>query len=210
MGNPEVRLLELLARARDLGFLGPGDVEPQLERSLAFAAVAGPPRTLGIDLGTGGGLPGLVLAHLWRGTRWVFVEVNHRRARWLERAAISLELTNVDVLIERAEVAGRGRYRGAADLVTSRSFGPPAVTAECGAPLLRTGGRLVVAGPPEAANSNDRWPEEPLKRLNLQVVGHRYVSTSAGPSSFTVLQSAGLCDIRFPRRTGAPAKAPLF
>ena len=60
-GSPDDRLLPLVARARDLGFLGPGPVEDQLALAGAFvAATAGRSGPL-LDLGSGGGVPGLVL-----------------------------------------------------------------------------------------------------------------------------------------------------
>jgi 16S rRNA (guanine527-N7)-methyltransferase len=61
-GSPDDRLLGLLARARDLGFFGPGPVLDQLAHAEAFvSAIAARPGPV-LDLGSGGGLPGLVLA----------------------------------------------------------------------------------------------------------------------------------------------------
>jgi len=202
-------LLVALTEARRLGFLGPGPVTDQLARSLAFASAAGTAPENAIDLGTGGGLPGLVLAVAWPGSHWALVDSNLRRSRWL--AAVVERLGMGDrcrVVAERAELVGRGPLRYQADLVTARSFGPPAPTAECGAPLLRLGGRLVVADPPEVCP--ERWPLTGLAAVGLALEGPRRVSTEAGPVSLSVLVSQAPCPDRYPRRVGAPFKRPLF
>ena len=65
-------LREILGEAQELGFIGGADVEPHLEHAEAFVAVVaglGWPEC-GLDLGSGGGLPGLVLAGHWPGSRW--------------------------------------------------------------------------------------------------------------------------------------------
>ena len=100
-------LLEVLRRARDRGFLGPGEVSRHLEHSLGFAEVArsvlGAPPTRLADLGTGGGVPGLVLAVAWPGTDVVLVESSVRRADALRADVEALGLDRVLVLEGRAE-----------------------------------------------------------------------------------------------------------
>lgn len=204
-------LLETLAEARRLGFLGPGDLQPQLDHASGFADAAGallgsPPSTV-LDLGSGGGLPGLVLAVRWPTTDLVLLEAGERRSAFLSEAVVRLGVGDrVRVVRERAEVAGRqGELRGSFDLVVARSFGPPAVTAECGAPFLRVGGALVVSAPPANGRSDDRWGAEGLSRLGLGLP-QRW---SAG-ATYEVLVQLEECPARFPRRTGVPAKRPLF
>jgi len=103
----------------------------------------------------------------------------------------------------RAEDVGRGPWRGAADAVVARSFAAPAATAECAAPLLRAGGRLVVSEPPEA--DPERWPVAGLDLLHLEL-GPR---SPGSPYTQTLYQRA-TCPDRFPRRNGQPAAHPLF
>ncbi len=103
----------------------------------------------------------------------------------------------------RAEdAARRADLRAAFDLVVVRSFGPPAVTAECGAPFLEVGGRMVVAEPPD---QEPRWPADGLAQLGL-APGRRVTE----PSAFQVLEQVAPCPDRYPRRVGIPAKRPLF
>ena len=131
----------------------------------------------------------------------MFVESQARRAAWLREAVTWLELANVSVLEERAELTGRGDLRGQAAIVTSRSFAAPGITAECAAPLLDVGGVLWVSQPP--APSATRWPTEGLALLGLR------------PREETVTSWVGFslespCPDRYPRRVGIPAKRPLF
>jgi 16S rRNA (guanine527-N7)-methyltransferase len=203
-------LESLLADARRFGFLGPGPVADQVARSLAFASLAGgAPSGPAIDLGSGGGLPGLVLAALWGDSEWLLLDSNGKRARWLQTAVDKLGMSSrVAVLCERAELTGRGRRRHSAQLITARGFGAPAPTAECSAPLLRTGGRLLVADPPE--QGKDRWPQDGLAQLGLELEASDVVVTAIGHVSMSRLVATTDCGPKFPRRVGLPFKRPLF
>ena len=151
-----------------------------------------------VDLGSGGGVPALSLAHAWPDSRWLLIEANGRRARFLTQALHRLGLEGrARVVGERAEVLGREPgERAAHDLVVARGFGPPAVTAECAAPFLNVGGRLLTSEPPDART----WPEAPLRELGLIARARR--------GSVMVLEQRTPCPERFPRRN--PAKRLLF
>jgi hypothetical protein len=227
-------LLEVLDRARSLGFTGPGDPRDHIVHALGFVALAGemvpkpsesgslapplrgsassaldggspmdgPHRPLGIDLGTGGGVPGLVLAVALPWIRWVLVDSMQRRSTILDEAVAQLGMSDrVTVRCCRAEDLGREpEIRHSADLVVARSFGPPAVTAECAGPLLRLGGRLLVSEPPDSGGQ--RWPAGPLQELGIEPVGVE--------RGIMVLAKVADTPDRYPRRVGVPSKRPLF
>lgn len=112
---------------------------------------------------------------------------------------------------QRAEEAGRDpELRATFDLVTARGFGPPAVVAECAAPFLRPGGLLVVSEPP--AGEAARWPAAGLAPLGLEPVGPPLTLEvgSGQTGTYQVLHQRIACPERWPRRTGIPAKRPLF
>lgn len=198
---------EVLVRSRELGFLGPGPIEDQRAHAAAFLTAIDGPAGLrsAVDLGTGGGVPGLVLAQLLPQTDWILLDSMVRRTAFLEAAVAELGLADrVRILTSRAEDAGRlPAVRATADLVVSRSFGPPAVTAECGAPFLRQGGQLVVSEPPVTAA--DRWPAPPLAELGLAVEAE-----IAGPPHFVRLRQLEVAPADVPRRSGTPRKAPRW
>ncbi len=204
-------LAGVLRESRRLGFLGPGPVDEHLQRSLAFADAISEPPDRAIDLGAGGGLPGLVLAvERWPATIWCLLDAAKRRTDFLREVVEDLGLEGrVTVVHGRAEEHGRAvGERGCYDLVVARSFGPPAVVAECAAPLLRTGGHLVVSEPPDTP-LEDRWPVDGLSTLGLR----NPTSVVGGTEMRTHLARMDRSDSeldRYPRRVGIPAKRPLF
>jgi 16S rRNA (guanine527-N7)-methyltransferase len=223
-------LREVLLSAREAGFLGPGPIERHLRHAEGFVSLARAQSESDsarfLDLGSGGGLPGLVIADAWPTVRLVLLEANERRAQFLERAVITCGFQErVQVVHLRAEVAGRDPlYRGSFDGVVVRSFGTPAVVAECSAPLLRKGGWLIVSEPPgdpsegtqdegltrrpespgDAADPS-RWPPEALAQFGLAPA--EFIRDGFG---YQVLRQVELCSDKFPRRNGVPAKKPLF
>jgi 16S rRNA (guanine527-N7)-methyltransferase len=196
-------LIAQLERARDLGFLGPGPVEPHIEHTTVFLeALEGTAGTV-VDLGSGGGVPGLVIGVARPDLHLVLLDARSRRCELLRDAIQELQLDG-EVVEGRAEVLGRTPLRGTADAVVARSFGLPAATAECASPFLRTGGRLIVSEPP-GPPIPERWPSEGLAKLGVRPVER----VGAGPSVQLLVQEA-LCPEQFPRRDGLPANRPLF
>lgn len=209
----DTRLIEVLERSRGLGFLGPGSVRVHVGHAAGFAAGIEQAPVQFLDLGSGGGVPGLVLARRWPESRAVLLDARERRCGFLREAVRDLDLgERVVVVWARAEEAGHRDYlRGVFDVVVARGFGPPAVTAECGAPFLRVGGMLAVSEPPEdgdvgaSPNASDRWAATGLARLGLAVGrawtdGYRYQA----------LDQVEPCPARYARNPGVPAKRPLF
>jgi 16S rRNA (guanine527-N7)-methyltransferase len=177
-------------------------------------AVQASPPSCWLDLGSGGGLPGLVLAWKWPEQPATLLDANRRRTEALELAIAQLGWQRwVRILRGRAEEVGRqNRWRRSQAAVFARSFGPPAVVAECAAPLLSLGGHLVVSEPPAAPRAGeiavahpDRWPED-----GLAVLGLRPVAFHQAEFGYQVLVQDRPCPDRFPRRTGVPGKRPLF
>lgn len=207
-GAHRISLDEVLGDAQDLGFFSPQPIARQRElaegllprvRELAGEA----PRVL--DLGAGGGLPGLVLATAMPGMRLTMLDANHRRCTFLEEAVARLRLEQADVLEGRAEALVTPELRESFDLVVARGFGPPAVTAECAAPYLRVGGHLLVTEPPEAEETTRRWSTEGLAELGLEAA-----QLLPGSPAAVAMAKRSPTPERFPRRDGVAAKRPLF
>ena len=193
--------------ARDEGLIGTGSLDAHISHSLGFARSIGTAPRAAADLGSGGGLPGLVLALVWPDSDWRLVEASERRAGFLEGAVRSLGLgERVRVDPRRAEVVGRDpAVRGGADLVCARAFGAPAVVGESAAPLMGPGARLVVSGKPTEA-SVGRWQAEGLGELGL--AAERCVRVRG--AWYRVLRQKSPCPDRYPRRPGTPERRPLF
>jgi 16S rRNA (guanine527-N7)-methyltransferase len=202
----------ILERSAVLGFLGGMPISEQIDHAVGFCEAAeghlGRAPSSALDLGTGGGIPGLVLAALWPSLRLTLFDANERRTLFLTEEIEAWGISDrVRVLRGRAEEAGRDPgLRGAFELVTARSFGSPAVTAECAAPLLRTDGILVVSEPPDG-DPSVRLPVQGLATVGLAPgLVYRYRDRF----SYQVLAKTAETPDRFPRRTGIPTKRPLF
>jgi 16S rRNA (guanine527-N7)-methyltransferase len=228
-GHPPLppSLIEALGQARQWGFLGDGPLDVAVAHAQGFADAADSATTGGavpaetpdaqpdgeagagpwMDLGSGGGIPGLVLAHRWTDREAVLLDSSERRTRFLEHVIAEQGWGHrVRVVTLRAEEAGRTEgLRGAFSLVVARSFGPPPVTAECAAPFLRVGGILIVSEPPGDDYGDARWPEKGLASLGLEPLAVRRDSFG-----YRLLRQTVPCPERFPRRVGVPAKRPLY
>jgi 16S rRNA (guanine527-N7)-methyltransferase len=200
-------LLAVLASGQERGFIGGGELGPHIRQAEAFALVVGDDVTSLLDLGSGGGLPGLVLAERLPEARLTLLDGSSERGAFLEGAVGRLGIEDhVAVAVGRAEELGhRPALRGRFEVVVARAFGAPAVVAECGAPFLAAGGRLIVSEPPGADGS--RWSHpDALAQLGLAAEELRI----EGGHRFQVLRATTPCGPRFPRRVGVPAKRPLF
>ena len=163
--------------------------------------------TIAVDLGTGGGVPGLVLATL-TSNRWVLVDRGDRRCTFLRWAVRELGIVDrVEVHAMDAVSVARGDLRGRAGLVTARSFAAPGPTAECAAPLLALDGVLVVSEPPGGdGGSWNRWDPEALDQLGMVDLG----GWRHGGAGYRAMRSTGTCPSRFPRRFKRQLAGPLF
>jgi 16S rRNA (guanine527-N7)-methyltransferase len=141
-------LLAALAVIQTRGAIGAGSLIDAVAHADRFVAqIPADARTL-VDLGSGGGLPGLVIGWHRPDLEVTLVERRFTRADLLRRAVSSLSLgaavtvvaTDVAMLCVSAPLSF--------DVVTARSFASPAFTAECAAVLLRPGGLALISEPP--------------------------------------------------------------
>jgi 16S rRNA (guanine527-N7)-methyltransferase len=158
-------LVAALVESQRVGMLGVRPIADVIEHAGAFVlALANVTGTV-VDLGTGGGVPGLVIARARPDLRLVLVDRRSSRTDHLQRLVARLGLTDrVEVLTVDAIVLGE-RRAGVADAVVARGFGAPASTLRAAAPLVRSGGLIVVSEPPRHAL--DRWPQALLDELGL-------------------------------------------
>jgi len=133
---------QLAARGEELGLIGPLELPRLWTRHVLNCALLGPlvrPGLVG-DVGSGAGLPGLVLAIARPDARFVLIEPMERRVDWLRSEVERLGLENVEVLRARAEEA---RLDRPLDQVTARAVSALAKLVPITAPLLRSGGEMV-------------------------------------------------------------------
>lgn len=160
-----------------------------------------------IDVGSGGGLPGVPLAIVMPGMRFTLLEATGKKAEFLRHAIgpKGMGLGNVEVLSARAESAGRedGR-RDSYDAAVARAVGPMAVIAELTTPFVRPGG-LVVLVKGERAEEELAAAKSALHLLHATHVGT--VQTPTG--RLVVLEKQRATPKLYPRRDGEPKRVPL-
>ncbi|MCB0995571.1 MAG: class I SAM-dependent methyltransferase [Acidimicrobiales bacterium] len=164
----EAVLLETLRDAQRLGFFGAAPIEQAMAHARQFvdAIAAGPLPGRVVDIGSGGGLPGLVVADVLRSSVVELIDRREKRTDFLERAVRRLGLSHVRVRCADVAQVARDVERGvapAADVVTARGFGPPEATLRLASRLLNAGGRIVISEPP----TGERWAPELLDELGL-------------------------------------------
>jgi 16S rRNA (guanine527-N7)-methyltransferase len=166
-GSP---LAEVLRESQRLGFLGSRPIEEVIAHARHFVDAVAPLLDSGdaqiLDLGAGGGVPGLVIANDLSWSRVTMLDRRRTRTDFLDRIVRRLEWTGrVDVLTQDAARLEPGQA-ASRDAVVARGFGPPRTTLGIAVTWVKPGGVIVISEPPvEAASPHqgtDRWSDVDL------------------------------------------------
>ena len=149
-----------------------------------------------IDVGSGGGSPGIVLGIVRPQRELHLVESVGRKAAFLRTLADELGVA-ARVHPERSELLAAGPLRDSAACVTARALAPPPVAIELCAPLVRPGGRLVL------------WSRAPTDAPILAAAQALACSRLEAGGDHLVFEKQGPTPAAFPRRPGMAAKRPL-
>jgi 16S rRNA (guanine527-N7)-methyltransferase len=164
-----------------------------------------------VDIGTGGGFPGLPLALVYPGWTVTLMDATRKKIAALERVSTQLGLENVRFLAERAEqVAHQPLYRESFDLALLRAVGPTNTCAEYALPLVALGGQAILYRGQWSAEEEDRLIAI-LPRLGGQLRDVRPMTTplTQGVRHNVILDKISRTPDKFPRLPGIPAKSPL-
>jgi 16S rRNA (guanine527-N7)-methyltransferase len=165
-----VKLIDALGDAQRIGMLGDRPLDEVVEHSLGFVAALPPQCLTLVDLGSGGGDPGLVIAMACPNLQITLVDRRAKRTDLLVRLVGRLGIRDRVEVLEADVEDLPGRFPGRHwDVVTSRGFGPPDYTARLGSPLLVPGGHMLVSEPPDSNGS--RWAGVPDVDLQGIVAG---------------------------------------
>ena len=224
--HEDSHLIDVFERAQVQGFLGKGPIEEHIAHARAHARVAFKEEALPakpvigqasdtptgqsnlvecLDLGAGGGVPGLVIASDYPAIGMTLLERADRRCEFLSSVVTELGLDDTVKVVcaDAADAAHVDAHRENYDFVFSRSFGRPAAVVECAAGLLIPGGELVVSEPP--TSDPRRWPARPLAALGLEL---GEITTSL--PHFALLRKIDLCPSDRPRHWSKIVKQPLY
>lgn len=170
------RLVDALGESQRLGMLGARPIPEVIEHAMAFVGALEDVRGRVVDLGSGGGVPGLVVAVARPDLEIVLVDRRTKRTDLLSRLVARLGLRDrVEVVSGDAERLIDGD-RTVFDAATARGFGPPKLTLEVGVSAVRPGGLVIISEPPEG----DRW--------NDDVVGGAGAVRRPGPDGVAVFE----------------------
>lgn len=97
-----------------------------------------------VDVGSGGGVPGIPLAIARPDVRVTLLESTQKKAAFLSQTIVTLGLSNVQVVADRAELAARGKLRGSFDVAVARAVGAMGQLVEWCLPLIKPGGKLLA------------------------------------------------------------------
>jgi 16S rRNA (guanine527-N7)-methyltransferase len=162
-----------------------------------------------VDVGTGGGLPGLVLALVRPNSRWVLIDATRKKIEEVRSFAVELGLDNVEAVAGRAETLAhdpgfRERFDGAA----TRALGPLPVVMELCRGFVKPGGTIA------AVRGSEQPGEMESARLAAQAlragtIHSREVPSSARATRVVTMRADGPAPSHFPRRDGIPRSKPL-
>jgi 16S rRNA (guanine527-N7)-methyltransferase len=164
-----------------------------------------------VDVGSGGGLPGVPLAIVLPQAKIVMIESTGKKVRFIEQVIDALALGNAKVVQLRAETAGQDpQYRERFDVAVCRAVGPMPELLEYTLPLVRVGGRmLAMKGPrlekelPEATTAMDR-----LGAGAIEVYG-AYPAAPEREHVIAVVEKIRHTPRSLPRSPGTPKHDPL-
>lgn len=208
-------LLERNARTNLTAIRDPEGVDRRLVaeslRLLPALEAACPPGEEAVDIGTGGGIPGIPLAIARPEIRWTLIDATAKKVAFLQDVINALSLPNVVLYHGRVEELAhephmRDRYR----VLTARAVSSLSALLELGLPLIRTGGTLLLPKGPEIAD------ELAAARQAAGMLGGRIVASDPLPDAGTgvdttlvVVTKERETPAAYPRRAGLPARSPL-
>lgn len=161
-----------------------------------------------VDVGTGGGLPGIPLAIAAPQHRYTLIDSTEKKCAFLRALLAQIELP-VEVTWGRAEELGRGEYRERFDLAVSRAVAAMPALCELVLPMLRVGGRFI-------AYKGEKGREElEAARLAVGVLGGRIekildAPTGDGsPACLIIIEKERHTPKTYPRKWSQIKKKPL-
>jgi len=178
-----------------------------VDDSLVLLDFLGDARSL-VDVGSGGGLPGLPLKLARPDLHVTLIESDQSKAAFLVRAAARLLLTDVEVVGRPAEEVGRDpRYRESFDVAVARALAPMPVLAELCLPLVRVGGRLLAQKTAREEISRATHAIE-LLGGSLDAVADAH-SQARNEGTVVIVRKVAATPAEYPRRPGVPRRRPL-
>ncbi|PKM78753.1 MAG: 16S rRNA (guanine(527)-N(7))-methyltransferase RsmG [Firmicutes bacterium HGW-Firmicutes-15] len=189
---------------------GPEEIEQHVQDSLQLLEWVPLVDLDVIDIGTGAGFPGLILAMACPQSRFTLIESDLKKSGFLQMVIEELGLENVRVIRERAEVLGQDRqYRNSFDVCTNRAVAAMNVVLEYGIPLVKLGGRVFL-WKGRNVQQEIMEAEGALEKLGGKIeTVYLYKLRQERDRAIVAVEKVGRTPDQYPRRVGAPTKSPL-
>ena len=164
-----------------------------------------------LDVGAGGGFPGLPLKIALPHIKLVLLEATAKKAAFLQHMKQELGLDDVEVVVGRAEeVARQPRYRQRFDIVLSRAVAKLPTLVELTLPFCTIGGRLI------AQKKGDIGAELMQSAKAIEIMGGSQPKVKrveleelADERYLVIIDKIAPTPDKYPRRPGIPAKRPI-
>jgi 16S rRNA methyltransferase gidB len=160
-----------------------------------------------IDMGTGAGFPGLVLAIYYPEKEFLLVDSVRKKIEFINEVIENLELKNVKTSSERAEELIKNK-RETFDTALCRGVANLRIILEYMIPFIKVGGKFL----PQKLNLNElEESQNALKKLDATVenIYKFYLPESKDERIIFEIEKMKKTDVKYPRKTGIPAKKPL-
>lgn len=178
--------------------------------ALRCGVVWGPtPQSL-IDVGTGAGFPGLPLKLLHPTLALTLVESVEKKAVFLRHLVTLLGLSDVRVVVARAETLGQDpRYRERYDVAVARAVAELRVLAEYCLPFCRVGGRFLAPKGAQIEHELEQAQGAFMRLGGHFVVIDRVQLPGVEPRTIVIVDKVKPTSPPYPRAVGVPARRPL-
>jgi 16S rRNA (guanine527-N7)-methyltransferase len=162
-----------------------------------------------IDMGTGGGFPGVPLAIVSPEKEFTLADSLMKRLKVIDEITAEMKLANVHTVHGRAEDIGqKADYRAAFDLCVSRAVADMAVLAEYCLPLVKKGG-CFVAYKTDKADQEVEAAVRSITTMGGEIDRIEKMTTAGMKHSLVVINKVADTPKKFPRKAGTPAKSPI-
>jgi 16S rRNA (guanine527-N7)-methyltransferase len=207
MSTTDSRFFELARMIDAWPGLVSGPSDELIDDSLVLVDFLGDARRI-VDIGSGGGLPGLPLKLERPDLEVTLVESDQAKAAFLVQAAARLRLTGVDVVGRPAEEVGQDlRYRETFDVAVARALAPMPVVAELCLPLVRVGGTLLAQKTQHEDVTSAKRAIELLGGSLEAIAPARSGARTTG--TVVIVRKITSTPAMYPRRPGVPRRKPL-
>lgn len=161
-----------------------------------------------LDLGTGAGIPGVILAIVLEEAEFILVDALNKRIKFLQKIKEELKLNNIELIHARAEDLARDyKYRDNISVIVSRAVAAMPTLIEYSLPLAKVGGKLLAM---KSQHEDLKEAKSALYLLKGEIKEkYDIILSDSSPRVIYVIEKIGKTSKNFPRKNGLAKQKPL-